>query len=64
MLPRFGNVVGELHPEEVVHIRAERLFDAERHFRGQGGFAVERASFQDSRCRRYVQAESFDDPGS
>jgi hypothetical protein len=63
-------VVSELHPEEVVHIRAEHPFDAERHFRGEGGFAVEQvgersvANLQDARRLRYVQAESFDDLGS
>ena len=28
MLPRFRHVVGELHAEKVVHVRAERLFEA------------------------------------
>ena len=41
MLRRFRHVVGELHAEQVVHVGAERLFDAESHFRRQCGLAVE-----------------------
>ena len=41
MLWRLGHVVGEPHPEEVVHVRAERLFNAQRHFRRRRSLAVQ-----------------------
>ena len=43
MLQRFRHVIGELHPEQMIHIRAKRLFDAQRHFRRQPGLAVQKA---------------------
>ena len=42
MLPRFGHVVGELHAEKVIHIRAEPLLDAQSHIRSQRGLAVKK----------------------
>jgi hypothetical protein len=29
----FRHIIGELHPEKVVHVRTEGLFDAQSHFR-------------------------------
>ena len=69
VLPRFRHVVGELHAEKVVHVRAERLFDAQGHFRRQRCRAVQKvgkrgaAHFQNLRRLRYVEAEGFDDLG-
>src|SRR5216683_8032006 len=69
VLPRFRHVVGELHPEKVIHVRAERLFDAQGHFRRQRGLAVQKvgkrgaAYFQNLRRLRYVEAEGLDDFG-
>lgn len=42
-LPRLGNVIGRLHPHQCVHLDAESLFDAQRHFAGQGRLEVEQA---------------------
>jgi hypothetical protein len=69
MLPRLRNVVSELHAEKMVHIWAERLFDAQGHLRRQRGFAVQKigqrgtAYFQILRRLRYVEAEGIDDLG-
>src|SRR5258708_2646887 len=66
----FRHVVGELHAEKVVHVGAEGLFDAQGHFRRQGGLAVQKvgergaAYLQNLRCFRHGEAESFDDFGS
>jgi hypothetical protein len=67
VLSCFRHVIGELHPEEVIHVRAERLFDAQSHFRSQRGLAVQKigerraAYFQYLRRLRHAEAESFDD---
>jgi len=64
---RFRHVIGELHPEKVIHVRAERLFDAQGHFRRQRGLAVQKigersaAHFQNLSRLRHGEAESFDD---
>ena len=50
MLSRFRHVIGELHPEKVIHIRAERLFDAQRHFRCQRGLAVQQVGERGPAC--------------
>jgi hypothetical protein len=42
MLPRLRHVVGKLHAQKVVHIGAERLFDAQSHFRRQRSLAVQK----------------------
>jgi hypothetical protein len=42
VLPRFRHIVGKLHAEKVVHVRAERVFDAQGHFRRQRGLAVQK----------------------
>jgi hypothetical protein len=42
MFPRLRHVLGELHPEQVAHVRPERLFDAQRHFRRQRSLAAEK----------------------
>ena len=58
----FRHVVGELHAEKVVHVRAERLFDAQGHFRRQHGLSAQEvgqrgaAHFQNIRCLRHVDA--------
>ena len=41
MLSRFRYVISKLHAEKVIHIWTERLFDAQRHFGGERGFAVQ-----------------------
>jgi hypothetical protein len=68
-LPRFRHVVGKLHAEKVVHVRAERLFDAQGHFRRQRGLAVQKigkrgaAHFQNLPRLRHVEAEGLHDLG-
>ena len=42
MLPRLRHVVSKLHSQKVVHVGAERLFDAQGHFRRQRGLAVQK----------------------
>ena len=67
---RFRHVVGELHPEEVIHVWAKRLFDAQGHFRRQRGLAVQKvgqrgaAYFQNLRRPGHREAKGFDDFGS
>src|SRR5260370_38324241 len=69
VLPRFRHVVGELHPEKVIHVRAERLFDAQGHFRRHRGLAVQKigkrapATFQILRGLRHVQPEGLANSG-
>jgi hypothetical protein len=59
VLSRFRHVIGELHPEKVIHVRAECLFDAQGHFRRQRGLPVQKvgergaAYFQNLRRLRY-----------
>ena len=42
VLSCLRHVIGELHPEKVIHVRAERLFDAQGHFLSQRGLAVQK----------------------
>jgi len=69
VLPRLCYVVGKLHAEKVIHIRAERFFDAQRHLRRQRSLAVQKvgersaAHFQNLRRPRHAEAERFDDFG-
>jgi hypothetical protein len=42
MPPRLRYIVSQLHAEKVVHVGAESLFDAQRHFRGERGPAMEK----------------------
>ena len=42
MLPRFRNVIGELHSKKVIHIGAECFLDAKGHLRRQRGLAGEK----------------------
>lgn len=70
VLTRFRHIVGELHAQQMVHLRPKRLFDAQHHFRCERGFAVKKigergaADFQNLRRLGYVEAEGFDDFGS
>jgi len=70
VLSRFRHVVGELHAEKVIHVRAESLLDAQGHFWSQCGLAVEKigersaAHLQNLRRLRHGEAESFNDFGS
>jgi hypothetical protein len=41
LLPRLHDVVSQLHPQKVVHVRPERLSNAQRHLRRQRHFAVQ-----------------------
>jgi len=65
-----GDVVGELHAEQVVHGGAEGEFDAEGHFGGEGGFAVEEvgergsADLEDGGGLGDGETEGFDDFGA
>jgi hypothetical protein len=40
--PRLGNVIRGLHLDELVHLEAECLFDAQRHFRRKRNTAVQK----------------------
>src|ERR1700687_5640197 len=63
VLPRFRHVIGNLHTEKVLHVRAEGLFDAQGHFRRQRGLAVQKigergaAHLQNLRSLRDAEAE-------
>src|SRR5208283_2489776 len=63
VLPRFRHVVGELHAEKVIHVGAERLFDAQSHFRRQCGLGEENvgergaAHLQNLRRLRHAKTE-------
>src|ERR1035441_3387624 len=65
LLPRFRHVVGELHPQQVIHVRTKGLFDAECHFWRQSGLAAEKVGegcaphFQNLRRLRDAEPERF-----
>ena len=66
MFPRFRRVTGKRHTEKAIHVRAERLYDAQGHFRGQSCFAVRDKRHQrDKRYqdKRYQVALAFDERG-
>src|SRR5690349_8636136 len=42
-LTRLENVIGGLHPHERFHLRAESLFDPERHVSAEVGLTVQQA---------------------
>jgi len=69
VLPGPGHVIGELHAQKVVHLRAECFFDAQSHVGRQCGVAVEKigergaAHLQNLRGLGHAEAERFDDLG-
>ena len=60
-----GDVIGELHAEKMVHGWAEGEFDAEGHFGGECGLAMEKVrecgatDLEDGRCFGDGEAEGF-----
>ena len=64
---RFRHVVGELHSEEVIHVRAEGLFDTQGHFRRQRSLTVQKVGergathLQNLRRLRHAETEGFND---
>jgi len=67
LCPRFRHVVGELHAQKMVHVRAKCLLDAQGHFRRESGLAAEKvgergaAHLQNLSRLRHVESESLDD---
>jgi hypothetical protein len=67
MLSHFRHVIRELHPQQVIHIRTERLFDSKRHLGCESCLAMEeigecRAAHFEYLCGlRHIKTESFDD---
>src|SRR5258706_7896588 len=64
-VPLLRQVIGELHPHQLVHLGTKSLLDPQRHFRGKVSALIEQQgnslarNAKDLGCRRNGQAKGF-----